>query len=79
MLLTLLEIRNRMLNCKPEATISVEFCEKEVIKLGWMWDDGEEFRAYSIMVEIHHLSVGCRSFERQMHKAKRFMKHNKGV
>ena len=77
MLLTLLEIRNRMLNCKPEANISVEFCEGEVIKLGWVWDDGEEFHAYNIMVEIHHLSAGCRSFERQMHKAKRFMKHGK--
>ena len=76
MLLTLLEIRNRMLNCKPESKITVEFCEGDAVRLGWVWlGTDADYHEYHISVEIHQLSAGCRSFERQMHKAKRFMKY----
>jgi len=80
MLLTLVEVRNRMLNCKPDASISITFREDEVIRLEWVWASIEDGVGgiYHVDVNINHISVSCRSFERQMHKAKRFMKHNQG-
>ena len=80
MLLTLVEIRNRMLNCNPDSTISVTFCEDELIRLGWEWVCASgKVNKYHVDVDINHISVSCRSFERQMHKAKRFLKHQAEV
>lgn len=80
MMLSLLEIRNRMLNCKPQAIISVEFCEEDMVRLGWKWvGTDDNTHVYHIDVEIHHLGGNCRSFERQMNKAKRYLKHKVGV
>ena len=80
MLLTILEIRNRMRNCKPSATVSVEFCEDDSVKLIWDWigDDGEYMRHF-IVSEMGRISTSSRVFERQMHKAKRFLKHQAEV
>lgn len=75
MMLTIKEIRNKMLNCKPTATVSVEFCEDDVVNLVWKWvgKDGADW-LYSIPCELDHLRTNCRVFERQIHKAKRFLK-----
>lgn len=79
MLLTLVEIRNRMRNCNPSAHTTIDFVGGDTVALGWEWvgDDGEQHK-HRIEVEVHHISVSCRSFERQMHKAKRFMKYTVG-
>ncbi len=80
MLLTILELRNRMLNCKPSATVSVEFCEEDSVNLIWDWvgEDGEYFR-HSIVSKLDTMRVNSRVFERQMHKAKRFLKYQAEV
>ena len=80
MLLTILEIRNRMLNCKPSANTSVEFCEEDSVKLIWDWvgEDGEYLR-HSIVMEIDTIRTSSRVFQRHMHKAKRFLKYNAEV
>lgn len=69
-----------MLNCKPDSQISITFCEEDSVNLMWKWsDDDDNTHSYHIDVEIHHLSGNSRSFERQMHKAKRYLKHKVGV
>ena len=80
MLLTLVEIKRRMLNCKPAADVSITFCEEDMVRLSWDWTcSSGKHNSYHVDVFIHHISVSCRSFERQMHKAKRFMKHQAEV
>lgn len=74
MLLTLIEIRNRMLNCKPGATVSITMNDDDVV-LHWNFLDysGAEV-VYLVEVDIDGIRANCRVFERQMHKAKRAMK-----
>jgi len=76
MLLTILELRKRMLNCNPISSITVEFVGEEGVKLGWTWEGADGgTHTYHIDVVLQQISVSNRSFERQMHKAKRYMKH----
>jgi hypothetical protein len=75
MLLTLIELRNRMLNCKPTAEIAIQFSgDSDEVTLAWTYASGSGFDTYAIKAEVHSIRVNSRPFERQMHKAKRFLK-----
>lgn len=71
MLLTIIELRNRMLNIKPDATVSVTFKDDDMVQLYWSWSMGDYVFAHRITVPIHSISGSNRSFEREMHKVKR--------
>ena len=81
MLLTVLEIRNRMLNCKGDAQVSLSFGNDDVV-LRWEWTTEEDCEvSHEVVVPINSVRTNSRSFEREMHKAKRFLKYGnkKGV
>ena len=83
MLLSIIEIRNRMLNCLPDSVVSVTFVGDEDVQLTWEFMEVSvngtwRHRNHIVTVPIHSISAGSRSFERTMHKAKRFLKHGGG-
>lgn len=68
-------LRNRMLSCRKDAHIIISFCEEDEVDLIWMYDNGKTYR---VTAQIHSIAINSRVFERQMHKAKRFLRFNKG-
>jgi hypothetical protein len=76
MLLTIIELRNRMLNVKPNATVSVTFRDDDMVELRWEWVGvvGHPF-THRVVVPLHSITGSNRSFEREMHKAKRSIKN----
>ena len=70
-LLNIKELRNRMLQCRRDALVSVAFLDGDVVELEWFYGDSE---GLVLEFSIEQIRANCRVFERAMHKAKRTMR-----
>jgi hypothetical protein len=78
--MNLLTIRTRMLSIKPEAQCAVYFIDDEKVTLEWIWGEGARGLCnHSITIDVRSVKTECRAFEREMHKAKRVIKHGRGA
>jgi hypothetical protein len=79
--MNLLTIRTRMLSIKPEAQCAIYFIDDEKVTLEWIWWEGafHMHNQHSITIDVRSVKTECRAFEREMHKAKRVIKHGRGA